>query len=347
MDNTLKEIDLQILNLLQKRQVFLSQRQHDNNLNPCSEFKVDEDIFQDLSNNSLTLASLRAIFREIEIACHPERGQIRVAYLGPQGTFAQAAALKQFGHQAGYLPSQGIEGVFDEVEKGRADFGVVPIENSTEGTVNITLDRLVYSNTRIHNEIFLVIHQYLLSHDGKKETIDRIFSHPHALAQCRNWLALNLPGVPLLEVSSTAKAAEMAIKDRNCAAIASEMTAHIYNLKVVASSIEDNLYNYTRFLVISREEAPKCSEAKTSLLVFIKDKVGALFEMLGPFSKYGINLTKIESRPSKKKPWEYIFFIDILGHKEDVNVQKALQEIEEGSQWLKILGSYPKGELPD
>lgn len=347
MEDTLKEIDLQILDLLQKRWEYAGQRPENVDSNLCFDHRLDDDLSNRLAGSSLPSGLVKTIFREIEFACRTHSRTLKVAYLGPQGTYAHAASLKHFGQLAEYVPTKGIAEVFDEVEKDRTNFGVVPIENSSEGTVNITLDRFVLSNTKICGEIFLEIHHYLLSHDGKKDQIEKIYSHPQAVAQCRNWLAFNLPEVPILEVSSTAKAAELALKELNCAAIASETTAQIYNLKVVASRIEDNLYNYTRFLVISREDAPRCGKDKTSLLVFIKDKVGALFEIVRPFAKYKINLTKIESRPSKKKPWEYIFFTDIEGHREDANVQSALKEIDEESQWLKILGSYPKGELPE
>lgn len=347
MTALLREIDLHIFELLQQRWEFVSQQKGNVVFNPCLEPQMDNDLLARIAESSLPAGFIKSIFREIDFACRAINQPLKVAYLGPQGTFAYEASLKQFGHLAEYFPTKGIAEVFDEVEKGRTNFGVVPIENSSEGTVNITLDRFVPSSTRICGEIFLEIHHYLLSQEGNKDLIRKIYSHPQAIAQCRNWLALNLPEASLLEISSTAKAAELALNDPNCAAIASETTAQIYNLKIVASSIEDNLSNYTRFLAISREDAPRCGQDKTSLLVFIKDRVGALFEMLGPFAKHRINLTKIESRPSKKKPWEYIFFIDIHGHREDANVQAALKEIDEQSQWLKILGSYPRGELPE
>lgn len=292
----------------------------------------------------LSQEAVREIFSEILHACRALQRRLKIAYLGPEATFTHLAAMKNFGKSAEYIPAKSISDVFSEVEKARADYGVVPIENSTEGVVNHTLDMFIESDLKICAETLLEISHYLLSRAKSIEKIERIYSHGQALAQCRNWTEEHLPNAELIETASTAEAAQKASKEKNAAAIASELAAGLYGLKVIASRIEDRADNFTRFLVISKNFPNPSGIDRTSILFSIKDRVGALHDMLIPFKKNGINLTKIESRPTKKKAWEYIFFVDFVGHIAESKVKKALRELEEQCLYLKILGSYPRGE---
>jgi len=269
--------------------------------------------------------------------------KLRVVYLGPPATFTHLAAIEHFSKKTDLVPVKSIREVFAVVEKKQADFGVVPVENSTEGVVNYTLDMFLDSDLKICAEMILEISHYLLSKGSLKE-IKKVYSHPQSFAQCRNWLEENLPQVRLLEVQSNAKAAQLAAKEAETGAIASEAAASLYGLKIIAPHIEDISRNYTKFLIIGRGYSERSGQDKTSILFSIKDRVGALYDMLSPFRKYKINLTKIESRPTRKKAWEYVFFLDFLGHKDDENVREALAELEEKCFFLKILGSYPRGK---
>jgi len=269
--------------------------------------------------------------------------RLRVVYLGPPATFTHLAAIESFGKEVDLVPAKSISEIFAAVGKKQADFGVVPVENSTEGVVSHTLDMFLDSDLKICAEIILEIFHHLLGKGSSKE-VKKVYSHPQSFAQCRNWLEKNLPGVRLIETQSTAKAAQLAAKEAEAGAIASEAAASLYGLKIIASHIEDLSNNYTRFLVIGRGYSERSGQDKTSIFFSIKDRVGALYDMLSPFRKYKINLTKIESRPTRRRAWEYVFFLDFLGHKDDENVRKALAELEEECFFLKILGSYPKGD---
>lgn len=288
--------------------------------------------------------ALRVVFREIMSASLALELPLRVAYLGPKATFTHLACMKQFGFFGNYIPVNSIQEVFAEVERGRADYGVVPIENSTEGVVNHTLDMFIESNLKITSEILQEVSHHLLSLAGVMEDVKCIYSHPHAIAQCSAWIKHNLPKVPIVEVSSTARAAEICVDDPSAAAIASELAAQLYGLKVIKSHIEDYTNNYTRFLVIARNYVQKSGKDKTSIMFSIKDRVGALYHVLKTFTEHDINLTKIESRPSRKKAWDYIFFVDLQGHIEDEKVKRALEKLEPQCVFLKVLGSYPIGE---
>jgi chorismate mutase/prephenate dehydratase len=266
---------------------------------------------------------------------------LKVAYLGPSATFTHLACIRKFGSSAQYLPMTSIKEVFNEVERGRADFGVVPIENSTEGVVNHTLDMFIDSNLQIYGEVLQEVSHNLLSRADSLSAIKKIYSHPHAIAQCRNWLETNLPGVPVSEVHSTARAAEICADDPTSAAIASELAGQLYGLKALKIRIEDNINNYTRFLALALKPAERTGKDKTSIMLSVKDKVGALYDLLRPFASTGVNLTKIESRPSRRKAWEYIFFIDVEGHVDEERVKKALEDIKSRCLFFKILGSYP------
>lgn len=287
---------------------------------------------------------LAEIFREIFNACRNSEKKLTIAYLGPQTTFTHQAAIKNFGKSARFISTISISDVFNEVEKGRADYGVVPIENSTEGVITHTLDMFIDSDLKICSELLLEVSLNLVSRTTNLIRIKTIFTHPQPLAQSRKFIEEKLHHARIVECSSTSEAARLASKNPNSAAIASLVSAELYKLKVVFSRIEDMTDNYTRFLIIGKKYPPMSGHDKTSILFSIKDRVGALHDMLIPFSKYKLNLTKIESRPSRKKVWHYIFFVDLLGHVENANVKKALQELEKQCLFVKVLGSYPTGE---
>ncbi len=283
-----------------------------------------------------------AIFREVFNACRNVQRNLQIAFFGPEATFTHQVAIKHFGRSATMLAQKSIPDVFVEVEKGRADYGVVPIENSTEGVVNHTLDMFMESDLVICAEREEPISHYLLSPSGQLSKVKRIYSFPHAIAQCRRWLQSHLPKAEILEASSTADAASQASLDGSAAAIASQLAGKIYNLKVVAPNIEDYDQNFTRFLIIGRHLPVSSGHDKTSILFSIKDKIGALNDILLVFKQFNINLTKIESRPSKKKAWEYIFFVDFMGHASNPKIQEMLSELRKSCLKIKILGSYPR-----
>ncbi len=296
-----------------------------------------------LSRGPLKLDSLETIYREIMSASLALEKPLVIAYLGPQATFTNLAALKKFGSQVKYMACNSISDVFLEVEKENADYGVVPIENSVEGAVSYTLDMFVDSDLKICSQVMLDVAHNLLA-KCQKDSIRRVYSNPQVFGQCRIWLQGNLPGREEIEVSSTTRAAQIASKEKSSACIASLLAAKVYKLKVLARNIEDSPHNITRFLVIGKSDVAATSHDKTSIMFSIKDKVGALHDMLMSFKKYRINLTKIESRPSKRKAWDYYFFLDLEGHRDNPRVKKAIQELENQCNFLKILGSYPVKE---
>lgn len=285
---------------------------------------------------------IRRVFREIISACLSLEEPMKVAFLGPQATFTHIAAMRQFGHSAKLVPQKSIPNVFDEVLRNRAHYGVVPVENSNEGIVNHTLDMFFDSDLKIIAEVLLEISHDLLSSSGDLSKVRKVISHPQALAQCRGWLEENLPDVSLVDVASTALAAQLVADDESAAAIASEQAGSMYGLRVVKKKIEDNPNNFTRFLVIGQKVPGRSGNDKTSVMFSVKDEPGILYRMLEPFSSRGINLSKIESRPLRKKAWEYIFFLDMEGHIEDENIQQAIQDLQQHCQFLKVLGSYPR-----
>ncbi len=296
-----------------------------------------------LNQGPLSAAALEAIYREIMSASLALEKSLKIAYLGPQASFTNLAAIKKFGSQVSYVACNSISEVFGEVEKDSADYGVVPIENSIEGAVSHTLDVFVDSDLKICSQIILEVTHNLLA-NCPASRIRYIYSNPQVFGQCRIWLQKNLPAAQLIDVSSTTRAAELAKQERNSAAIASLLASKVYGLKVLSSGIQDCAHNRTRFLVVGKNVASRTGKDKTSLFFSVKDRVGALYEMLLPFRKYGVNLTKIESRPSKRKAWEYYFFVDLLGHQDDALIKRALNELEKKCSYLKILGSYPIGE---
>ncbi|OGR90276.1 MAG: prephenate dehydratase [Elusimicrobia bacterium RIFCSPLOWO2_01_FULL_59_12] len=300
-----------------------------------------------LNRGPLSSQAVQDVFNEIVHACRSLQKKLRISFLGPEATFTHQAALKSFGHQAALVSAHSIADVFSEVEKGRADYGVVPIENSTEGVVNHTLDMFIESNLSICAEMELPIWHYLLGREAeyrRKGGVRALFSHYQALAQCRQWVEAHLPELRIVETASTSEAARMAARTPHAVAIASRLAADLYGLDVLASRIEDATHNYTRFLVIGSAEPRRTGRDKTSIMFSVKDRVGALHDILVPFKKHHLNMTKIESRPTRQRAWEYIFFVDFLGHRSDARVQKALQGLERSCAFLKILGSYPRTE---
>ena len=294
-------------------------------------------------------AHVRAIFREIISASRSLEQDLRIAYLGPAATYAHLAARRQFGEAAEYVAATTIADVFQAVQGARADLGVVPVENSTEGMVAHTLDLLVESPLAICAEVSLAVRHCLLAAPGLPlERIRRVAAHPQALAQCRGWLGQHLPGVPTAEETSNARAAERAAAETGVAAVAAEAAAEVYGLDVLARSIQDEAANLTRFLVLGPEDTPKPSgDDKTSLVVSVRDEVGVLARMLRPFATHGIDLIKIESRPLRERPWEYYFFLDLKGHRAEPRVQRALAELGRRALRLKVLGSYPAAADPE
>ena len=288
--------------------------------------------------------SLKAIFREIMSGALALEKDLSIAYLGPEATFTHQAAMSKFGSSVQYLPMKNIADVFGEVQKGYADYGVVPIENSMEGAVNHTLDMFVDSNAKIYAEIYFDIAHNLLTRAGRLSGVKRIYSNPQAFGQCREWLIANVPSAELVDVSSTTRAAQIAARQKSSAAIASELAAGMYGLAVLGRAIQDSSDNITRFLGIAKEFGPKTGQDRTSIMFSVKDKVGALHAVLGFFLSCKINLTKIESRPSKKKPWEYVFFVDFNGHAAEPRVAAALARLAKKCDFLKILGSYPRAD---
>ena len=297
---------------------------------------------QQLNQGPLSEETVTRLFREVMSACLALQQPLRVGFLGPEGTFTQAAALKQFGHDVHLQPLNSIDTVFKEVESGDIHYGVVPVENSTEGVVNHTLDCFLNSPLQIVGEVELRIQHHLVSRHGTRAEIQRVYSHPQGLAQCRTWLDVNLPAAERITVSSTAEAARLAASEQGAAAIASEAAADMYGLNRLAESIEDQTGNTTRFLVIGRQSPPPTGDDKTSLVVSRIDQPGGLVKLLQPLSKHRINMTRLDARPSRQGVWDYAFFIDLLGHAEDGNVQEALQAMREQSSLFRILGSYPR-----
>jgi len=285
---------------------------------------------------------LKAIYREVISASLALEKPLSVAFLGPRATFTHLACLKHFGESAQYVPQINLSEVFDAVERGLADFGVVPIENSSEGIVSNTLDMFVDHNLLICGEILVEVAHDLLSVTGEIDHVRKVYSHPHAIAQCRGWLERNLKTVPVFDVESTARAAELAADDPAAAAIAGEAAAKIYGLETIRKRIQDNTNNFTRFIILGKQASSPTGNDKTSVLFSARDEVGALYLMLEPFSKHNVNLTKIESRPVKKKAWEYLFFLDMTGHLTDEPVAGALEDLKVRAQFIKILGSYPR-----
>ena len=289
----------------------------------------------------LPATAIRAIYREIMSASYALEKGLTIAYFGPAGTYTHEAARSKFGASVEYAAQPGIPDVFAVVARGSADFGVVPIENSSEGAVTHTLDEFMESDLKICAQILLRVEQNLL---GKcpREEIQKIYSHPQSLGQCRQWLRANFPTAEIIAASSNTRAAQHAAEEPGTAAIAGKLAAELYGLHILEQSIQDSAFNTTRFLVIGPESCPPTGNDKTSLMFAVQDKSGTLFAALKPFERLGISMSKIESRPSKRKAWEYFFFVDIEGHAQDARVVEALEELGKCCTLVKVLGSYPK-----
>lgn len=300
-----------------------------------------------IERNSGPLADeeMARLFREIMSACLALEQPLKVAYLGPQGTFTQAAASKHFGDSIKAFPCSDINEVFREVDARNCAYGVVPIENSTEGVVNYTLDSLMQSTLRICGEVEIRIQQCLLSNETELDSIKKIYSHPQSLAQCRGWLDKHVPLAERISVSSNADAARRIGETPGAAAVAAEAACKVYNLKLLHRNIEDNPDNITRFLIIGDHYVPPSPSDKTTLLVSASNRSGSLYQLLKSFADHDISLTRIESRPAKSISWDYVFFLDIEGHEESKSVQASLHQLRESTDMVKILGSYPRAVL--
>ncbi len=298
-----------------------------------------------LNKGPISDEELAYLFREIISICRRLEKPLKVAYLGPEGTFTHLAALKRFGKSCQYIGCERLEAVFEEVLQERADVGVVPVENSAEGVVARTLDLFQeMEGLKICGELVLPIRHMLLSSADTLDKVKRVYSAPQALGQCRRWLQENLPHIEIIETATTAKAALMCGKDPEGAAIGSEAAKEIYHLNVLVEGIEDLPGNSTRFLVIGKEESAPTGKDKTTIIFTVKHRAGALYRALSAFDKYDVNLTMLESRPSRRTPWEYVFFADFQGHIQEERVRKALEKLSEEALFIKILGSYPEAD---
>jgi chorismate mutase/prephenate dehydratase len=298
------------------------------------------------SKGPLLPAAIRSIYREIISTTRAMEKVLVVSYLGPAGTFTHQAARDHFGTGVQYSPSESIEEVFQDVLKGKADVGVVPIENSTGGVVSETLDTFMSCGLKICDEIIIEIHHNLVGRCTLEE-VKKVCSKPEAIAQCRRWLSEHLSHADLIPVASTTAAAQEAARESGVAAIASREAAELYQLEILAENVEDHHENVTRFVVLGRTCGAPSGRDRTSIMFAVKNRVGALYEMLLPFKLHGINLTKIESRPSRTKAWDYIFFVDIEGHSDDPEVKAALKEVEEGCRYFQLMGSYPRADVEE
>jgi chorismate mutase/prephenate dehydratase len=309
---------------------------------PARERAVLEQVVAE-NPGPLSDEQVRRIFSEIISACRAMEHVPRIAFLGPEHTYSHEAARARFGSSVEFVAEPTIAAVFQAIENQRADFGVVPVENSTEGSVTLTLDQLIDTPLVIIGEILLPIRHVLASRDGDPDAIRRIVSHQQSLAQCRDYLAANFAHCELEPAASNAVAAKLAAEDRTCAAIASRAAADAYGLRVIAENVQDLAQNTTRFLVIGAHPVERTGADKTTALFAVADKVGALYQTLGLFAKNGINISKIESRPLRSRPWEYLFFVDFAGHRDDARVRRTLAALGRKALFLKVLGSYPEG----
>ncbi|UJF24621.1 prephenate dehydratase [Suttonella sp. R2A3] len=311
---------------------------------PERERQVLERI-QMLNQGPLSDQEVARLFREIMSACLALEQPLQIAYLGPEGTFTESAALKQFGHSVCTQPKRSIGDVFKAVEHGDCHYGIVPVENSTEGMVTHTLDMFVHSSLDICGEVQLRISQNLLTFAQDPAEIERVYSHGQSIAQCRAWLNEHLPNAEQIQVSSNAEAAKLAKTDTKAAAIAGKMAAERYEMPILFTSIEDDDNNTTRFIVIGRQTIEASGKDKTTILVSSHNQPGLLFRLLEPISRHGVNMTRIESRPSRKGMWEYVFFIDLEGHRDQPNLAALFEELRGEASLFKVLGSYPTSVL--
>ncbi len=348
--NMINSVDEEIIRLLGKRSAYATEigRQKQKSGLPVFDGGRERSLLERVRNldaGCLQPSAVETIFTEIISACRAVQQNLKISYLGPEATFTHLAAQRYFGRSTDYKPCGAIADVFKDVESGQCDFGVAPVENSNEGAVTATLDRLALSDARITGEIFCPISHALMSKEASLDRIERIYSHPQALSQCLNWLADRLPGRALLQADSTAAAAKIAGGEAGAAAVGSAMLAERYGLNTLEQDIQDRRPNITRFFILGRGEVQRTGNDKTSIVFGAAHEPGSLFKALAPFARNGINLTRIESRPSKSAPWEYLFFLDLEGHESDDHLREALDEAGRETMHLKLLGSYPKGDL--
>ncbi len=299
----------------------------------------------EINRGPMSEQTLQAVYREIISGQFALVRPVKVAFFGAEGSFTHLATLRKFGESVETTSRQAVGDVFDDVAKGTVDFGVVPVENSTEGAVTVTFDLFQEASVKIYSEIYVRIHHYLLANYPREE-LRVIYSHPQVFGQCRRWIQQNLPKCDLVEVSNTTAGAERAAREEHAGALAGILAAEKYGLKVLARNVEDFSENITRFLVLSRRSPERTEDDKTSVMFVIEDKVGALYDSLLPFKTRGVNLSMIQSRPSKRKSWDYLFFVDCLGHFSDAKLQDALSELSNQCKFVKILGSYPRAQEP-
>ncbi len=341
------QIDKELVELINKRaQVVVEVGKYKKSTGAAPIYAPDREkaVFEkicSLNKGPLPNRTFKAIWRELMSGSFFLERPLRIAYLGPSGSFTHAAATAKFGQSVDYEAVTDIRSIFDEVSKGHCDLGVVPVENSCGGGVVETLDAFVDSDVMICAEMYMSIHQNLLA-NCKLEEIENIYSKPEVFAQCRKWLSSTFKDAKTIAAPSTARAAQLASKEKNAAAIGSQIAAELYGLNTICASIEDVPNNVTRFLVISKEDTRPSGDDKTALLFSTAHKAGALVDVLEVFKKYGLNLSTIESRPSKKRQWEYYFFVDVSGHRSDDNLIKAMQEVKEHCLQLSVLGSFPR-----
>ena len=289
----------------------------------------------------LLSSDLQSIFREVMSACRALENRVTVAFLGPVGTYSEQAVWRQFGQSVDALPCVSIDEVFRSVEAGTAGFGVVPVENSTEGTVNRTLDLLLQTTLSISGEVALPVHHSLMTRSGSMDKVMRICAHSQALAQCQSWLNQHYPNIERHAVASNGEAARIASEDGSVAAVASEMAATRYGLSIVHAHIQDDPHNRTRFFVVGRLTPSASGKDQTSLVLSVPNKPGAVYELLAPLAKHGVSMTRFESRPARTGRWDYYFYVDIEGHANDTKVAQALAELQAQAAFFKVLGSYP------
>ncbi len=345
------EIDREILGLITSRQRLAKEIGNEKRAlgHEVVDLAREQEVIERLAalaRPPLSPRTLKAIYREIISAARSVQEPVSVCYLGPEGSFCHEAAASLFGHAAELVPEAGVQDIFSMVERDLCSMGMVPIENSYQGSVGITLDLFYEYDLKIQGETYLRIRQHLLSKEGALDRVHTIYSHPMALSQCRKWLGEHMPGVQNRETSSTSEAARLAAKNRGVAAIGSEMAAQVYHLKTLAKGIEGDPHNVTRFVVIGKTRVKKGVRNKTSVLFTLPHKAGALSKAISPLAERGINMARIESRPAKGKRWEYLFFVDVEGHQEEPEVARALKEMEQACSYFKDLGSYPAGGEP-
>jgi len=339
-------IDKQLLELLNQRAGVAQEVGHVKAATNAPVFRPEREM-QVLRNvaernpGPLADGDVQTIFREIMSACRALEKRVTVAYLGPVGTFSEQAVYQHFGHAVEGMPCASIDEVFRATEAGTADFGVVPVENSTEGAINRTLDLLLQTPLTISGEVSLPVHHSLMTASGTMDGVQRICAHPQALAQCQAWLNQHYPAVPRQPVSSNGEAARMASEDLGVAAIAGKIAGEKYGLQTVSAHIQDDPHNRTRFAVIGRLHTAPSGHDHTSLVLSVANKAGAVYNLLAPLAKHGVSMTRFESRPARMGTWEYYFYVDVEGHSDDERMARALTELKENAAFFKVLGSYP------